>query len=241
MDIREPEAVRTVIRRARPDLILHTAISRQPTQFDAVIVRGSVHVARAAAEFGVGLIHLSSDIVFDGAAPTYDESATPHPEPQSGQPDPLSPHGRAKARAEHLVREIHPSPVIVRTSLIYGFEPLDHSTRWLVEGVQAGRKVTLFTDQIRRPIYAPDLATCLWELATLDFSGVIHLVGPIALSRYEFGLLLCQKLGLDPANIVAAPMPSDFIAPRCLDLSDSLARALLHNRPRSPYEVCLQN
>ncbi len=237
IDIRDRNAVRALVEKTRPNLILHTAIARQPELFDAVIVQGTAHVAEAAAEHGARLIHLSTDILFDGTANKYDERALPNPEPAAGQPDPLSPHGRAKARAENLVRNLHPEPVIVRTSLIYGFDPLDHSTRWLAEGLRAGRRVTLFTDQIRCPIYVIDLAACLWELAALDFVGTIHLVGPVALSRYEFGLILCQILDLDTSHIVATPTPPDFVAPRRLDLRTDLAASLLHTRPRSPYDL----
>lgn len=240
LDIGQTEAVQTVVRSIRPDLILHTAIARQPDDFDAIIVRGSANIAAAAADVGARLIHLSSDIVFDGTAERYDEAALPCPEPLAGQPDRLNPHGRAKARAEALVRQLHPAPVIVRTSLIYGFSPLDHSTTWLAEGLRDGKAVTLFTDQIRCPVYAPDLAASLVELAGVAFSGVLHLVGPTPISRYDFGLLLCSRLGLDPAGIGATPTPPDFVAPRRLVLTDGIARSLLRARRRSPYEWLLR-
>lgn len=237
LDLSQAEAIRAAVRSIRPDLVLHTAIARQPVDFDAVIVQGSAHVAAAAAETGARLIHLSTDIVFDGVAGLYDETAAPCPEPAPGQPDPLNPHGRAKARAEAQARRLHPAPAIVRTSLIYGLDPLDHSTTWLAEGLRAGRSVTLFTDQIRCPVYAPDLAVSLIELAATSFTGVLNLAGPAPISRYDFGLLLCRRLGLDPAAILGLPTPPDFVAPRRLSLPDDLARRLLCSRRRSPHEV----
>ncbi len=237
LDITRAEAVNELVRSIRPDLILHTAIARQPADFDAVIVQGSAHIAAAAAQTGARLIHLSTDIIFDGAADHYDETALPCPEPPPGLPDPLNPHGRAKARAETLVRRLHPAPVIVRTSLIYGFDPLDHSSAWLVAGLRAGQTITLFTDQIRCPVYVHDLAACLIELACLPFTGVLNLAGPAPLSRYEFGLLLCRRLGLDQAAILGLPTPPAFVAPRRLILPDDLARRLLRTPRRPPHEV----
>lgn len=237
LDISQPDAVHAVMRSVRPDLVLHTAIARQQADFSNVIVQGSAHIAAAAAHTGARLIHLSTDIVFDGADGTYDETALPCPESPAGQPDPLNPHGRAKARAEVLVRELHPAPTIIRTSLIYGFDPLDHSTSWLAEGLATGRTVTLFTDQIRCPVFAPDLAASLIELADVSFTGVVNLAGPTPLSRYDFGLLLCQRLGLEPLGIVGLPTPPDFVAPRRLVLSDTLARHLLQTPRRAPYEI----
>lgn len=238
LDISQKDAVFAALRSVRPDLVLHTAITRDVRQFDSVIVHGSAHIAAAAAEIGARLIHLSTDIVFDGAAESYDEAASPCPEPLPGQPDPLNAHGRAKARAEVLVRQFHPAPTIVRTSLIFGFDPLDHSTTWLADGLGTGQTVTLFTDQIRCPVYAPDLAASLIELAESSFTGVLHLAGPASLSRYDFGLLLCRRLGLDSAGIRGAPTPPDFVAPRRLVLPDDLACSLLRTPRRAPHAVC---
>ncbi|MCO6450537.1 MAG: sugar nucleotide-binding protein [Caldilineales bacterium] len=238
LDIADADDVRAVCQRIRPELIIHTAIAREPDRFEAVIVRGSAHIASAAAAIGAKLIHLSSDIVFDGTESRYDENTRPVPEPVPGQQDRLTAHGRAKARAEQAVRASHPDPIIVRTSLIYGFEPLDHATTWLVAGLKEGKPINLFTDQVRCPIYAPDLAASLVELAGLPFSGVINLVGPTAINRYNFGLLLCQALGLDPVPIMATPTPPENNSPRNLILDDALASSLLTVRPRSPEEVC---
>lgn len=238
LDIGDATATLNAVAAIHPDLVIHTAISRRAEDFDRVIVAGSGHVAQAAAAVGARLIHLSTDILFDGTAARYDETALPCPEPEPGRPDPLSPHGRAKARAEMRVRTCHPAPTIVRTSLIYGFHPPDHSTSWLLAGIRRGEPVVLFTDQIRRPIYVLDLAQALIELAGSDFTGVIHLVGPTALSRYDFGLLLCRALDLPTTLIRPEPTPADVVAPRRLDLSDDLAQRLLRTPRRRPDEVC---
>jgi dTDP-4-dehydrorhamnose reductase len=238
LDLADPAVVQAALASIRPQVVIHTAIARQPERFDGVIVQGSAAIAAAAAAVGARLIHLSTDIVLDGAAERYDETALPCPEPVAGHPDPLSGQGRAKARAERAVADRHPDPVIVRTSLIYGFAPLDHSTSWLVEGLSRREPVTLFTDQIRCPVYAPDLAASLIELSELPFSGVINLAGPTALSRYEFGLLLCRALDLDPSGLRPALTPAGFPAPRQLVLTGDLARRLLTTSRRTPYEVC---
>lgn len=238
LDLTDPFMVQAAMASIRPQVVIHTAITRRPDLFDRVIVEGSASVAAASASVGARLIHLSTDIVLDGTAERYDESALPCPEPVAGQPDLLSGHGRAKARAEKAVADRHPDPVIVRTSLIYGFAPPDHSTSWLVEGLSRREPVTLFTDQIRCPVYAPDLAASLVELSGLPFTGVVNLAGPTALSRYDFGLLLCRALDLDPAGLRPAPTPAGFAAPRRLVLADDVARRLLITTRRTPYEVC---
>ena len=69
-------------------------------------------VAAAAAAVGARLVHLSSDVIFDGTKPSpYDESDAPSP---------ITEYGRAKADAELAVAEAHPEALLARTSLIYG-------------------------------------------------------------------------------------------------------------------------
>jgi len=90
LDLRDPQAPAAVVREAKPDVVVHTAIAIAPGDLLPVIVEGSEHVARAAHDAGAALIHLSSDMVFDGRSGPFAESDLPSP---------ITPYGRAKARA----------------------------------------------------------------------------------------------------------------------------------------------
>jgi dTDP-4-dehydrorhamnose reductase len=85
------------------------------------------HVALAAAAAGTRLVHVSSDAVFSGTAPSYDET---HP------PDPVTPCGAAQAAAETAVKGIILGAVIARTSLIIGGGDSRHER--LVRALAAG-------------------------------------------------------------------------------------------------------
>ena len=102
LDIRDPAAVREVIQRVRPDVVVHTAAGRDDWR---VIADGAAHVALASAALGVRLVHVSSDAVFSGADVEYDEAALP---------DPVYPYGAAKAAGETAVRAIAPGAAVVR-------------------------------------------------------------------------------------------------------------------------------
>ena len=107
-----------------------------------------MHVALAAAAAGARLVHVSSDAVFSGAAPSYDETR---------QPDPVTPYGAAKAAAETAVKGVTPDAVIARTSLIIGDGDFQHErlVHALASGAAAG---VLFTDEVRCPVHVTDLA-----------------------------------------------------------------------------------
>ncbi len=151
-------------------------------------------VAAACAIHGVELIHLSSDVVFDGEHAPYAEDA------------PLVPvhaYGRAKAEAEADVASAVADAAVVRTSLVCATDPLDPRSAWVVDTLRAGDPITLFTDEIRCPVRADDLARMLWDIVALpraERAGPWHLVGPDALSRHELGVLLAASARLGPGR-----------------------------------------
>jgi len=118
-DITDPGAVRRAIARHAPRLIVnaaaYTAVDKaesEPQAAASVNAEGAAIIARAAAEAGTPLVHISTDYVFDGAkAAAYDES------------DPVSPlgiYGQTKAAGEAAVRAAQPQHVILRTAWVYG-------------------------------------------------------------------------------------------------------------------------
>ncbi|MFI6177462.1 sugar nucleotide-binding protein [Nonomuraea sp. NPDC051191] len=189
LDVRRRADVEALVAEVRPDAVVN-ATSRQHDW--ATMATGAANVALAAAAAGGHLVHVSSDAVFSGAATRYDETCLP---------DPISPYGAAKAAAETAVAAVAPDAVIARTSLIVGAGSPHEA---LVHALATGRtKGALFTDDVRCPVHVADLAAALLELAASGRSGVHHVAGADALSRYELGLLVARRDGLDPDRIPA--------------------------------------
>ena len=224
LDVRDRTAVEALVDEVRPAVVVHTAACNPGygTDFEATNATGTRHVARAAAACETRLIHISTDVIFDGEKGNYVEE---HP------PTPITPYGRSKALAEEEVRASGARVVVVRTSLIYGWRPrMDRHTRWVVDDLKVGKPVRLFTDELRCPIWVESLAAAVVELAGLDYTGILHVAGAQSLSRYEFGLRILRFHGLDPSPIIPARSPVNSSGPlRPLDctLDCSRARALL--------------
>lgn len=216
--------------RVRPDLVIHTAYDMEASAEQ--VASATRNVARACADAGAALVHVSTDVVLDGERSPYTDDA---------EPAPVHEYGRRKAAAECTVRETVPEAAIVRTSLIVRADPPDRTTGWVVDGLRNNHPVRLFTDEIRCPIAVEDLAAQLWELAALPperRAGAWNLVGPEALSRFALGLLIARRFRLDPWAVLPgrhadSPMPR----PRDLRLLTPRADRELRARARPVSEV----
>jgi dTDP-4-dehydrorhamnose reductase len=193
LDVCDRAAVDDLMARVRPGAVVHTAYVQDGDRMRKVNVDGAAHVAAAAARHGARLIHLSTDLVFDG------ELARPYRE--DDRPGPVNEYGASKLDGERAVLGTHGYALVVRTSLIYaGAEP--GPTELLVLDDLAGRAdVVFFEDELRSPVACGDLAAALLELAELPPRGVLHLAGPEPVSRLEFARLIATRYGADPSRL----------------------------------------
>lgn len=214
LDIRDETAVRNLIFSFRPEIIIHLIGSNG--QMAAAIRQGSGNVMWAAREIGARLIHLSTDAIFRGNAAPYDENALP---------DPITTYGRAKADAEAIMQQ-HPNSVIIRTSLIYGLQKMDHGTRWMAAALTNGKPVTLFNNQIRNPVWANTLCAAILELMDHPFTGILNVAGSQVMTRAEFALKMLDFWHIQPRNsLTVAPTVGNWPLNCQLDLG--LATAVL--------------
>ncbi|MCB1266927.1 MAG: sugar nucleotide-binding protein, partial [Microthrixaceae bacterium] len=76
LDLRRRDEVERRISEIAPDVVVHTAyVQDEP----AAIVDATAAVAAAAASVGASMLQLSTDVVFAGDRPPYDESSEPDP------------------------------------------------------------------------------------------------------------------------------------------------------------------
>jgi dTDP-4-dehydrorhamnose reductase len=200
LDIADRRAVRALVAQVGPAAVIHAAASGHTqaragsdADFVTVIVDGGRYVAEAAAEAGARCIALSTDLVFDGVRGNYTEE---------DPPSPIMLYGQAKADMERALLALETDTAIVRTSLILTLEPMGKHVDWIVSALRRGERRTLFTDELRCPVWSDELAAALLELTELDYRGLLHVAGPEVTHRYALGLALAAHFGLDPAPIV---------------------------------------
>lgn len=216
LDIRNTAAVHAHITAVQPDAVVHLAYRGNDPE---VIVDGSSNVAAAAAAAGARLVHLSTDVVFGGR---------PEPYVEADALSPLTDYGRWKAVAETAVTDAHPTAVLVRTSLIYAVDgpcPMVNDVTAVLTG---GSTIRFFTDEVRCPVHAGDLAEAVEGLAGRhDVVGALHIAGPDALSRADIADRVARWLGFDTAGVPRASLAeSGLVRPGVVVLDCARAASL---------------
>jgi dTDP-4-dehydrorhamnose reductase len=241
VDLADPDAVAAAFHEARPDVVVHSAAlatvsacHRDPVQAEQINTRGSAVLAELADRAKVRLLHVSTDMVFDGERGGYCED---------DEVRPVSVYGRTKAAGERAVLAC-PRNLVVRVSLLFGPTRIGRPTFFdeQVAALREGRPISLFHDEWRTPLSLLVAARGLLALAGSDYTGLLHLGGSERLSRLEMGQRLAAFLRCDPAAIVSTSRMSAVAAgprPRDLSLDSSRWRHLAPEQPWPAWDDAL--
>ncbi len=216
-DLTDFEHLKTLLYDLRPDAVIHTAAATNPNYCQInkadsrkINVDASLNIASLCAELSVKCAFTSSDLVFDGLNPPYAEL---------DEVSPVSVYGEQKVMAERGMAERCRDLVICRMPLMFGNPgPAAQSfIQPMIEALKEGRELKLFTDEFRTPVSGATAAEGIL-MALEKINGTIHLGGLERVSRYGFGRLLADALGVEEANLtpcsqedvpMAAPRPRD--------------------------------
>lgn len=151
-------------------------------------------VARACAEHGARLVHVSTDYVFDGIATT--------PYAEDAPLAPRSAYGRSKAAGELAVREVLPSAsYIVRTAWLYGA----HGANFVrtMAALEANREtLDVVDDQVGAPTWSAEVAAAIWRLLGADAPpGVYHATAAGHTTWFGLARAVFEEIGADPERV----------------------------------------
>jgi dTDP-4-dehydrorhamnose reductase len=227
LDLADGAGFADLVRRTRPDVVLHAAYDMAAGGEPNLLWSGNVFAAARGA--GVPLVFVSTDLVFDGRRGWYREDEPPNPTLE---------YGRWKADMER--RALEQGGVVVRTSLVWGLDPVADSVEKLVlEPLRSGQTPRLFEDEWRTPTEVHDLAAALLEACGVRGPCVLHFASPERISRLDLGRLIARHHGFDPGLL--PPFRRAEVAPnRPADTSlavTALTRDRVDARFRGPSEI----
>jgi dTDP-4-dehydrorhamnose reductase len=199
LDITSEDDVLRAIEAACPDLLINCAatadVDRCEVDSDwayAINERGPAILARACRQFGVEIVHVSTDYVFDGSKEGFYT--------QEDVPQPLSVYGQSKVAGEVAVREATSRSFIVRTSWLFGVGGKNFGSR-VIGYAREGAPIKGVTDQTSIPSYAPDVSARIEEIVTLGVHGLYHVTSTGPATWLEFARAALGLAGLGDTEI----------------------------------------
>lgn len=163
------------------------------------------NLAEIAARHDIGLIHVSTDYVFNG------EHHIPYTEDDITCPN--SVYGSTKLAGEEAIMHLCPTAVVIRTSWLYSTFGNNFVKTMFRLGSERDELGVVF-DQIGTPTYARDLARAIQHIITRGLvPGIYHYSNEGVCSWYDFtkmifvlgGITGCQ---LNPLHTDEYPTPA---------------------------------
>ena len=191
----------------RPKAIVHAAALRDPDRCETerrlaltLNTFATRELARSCSLLESKLIYLSSDLLFDGVKGMYTEAEDPVP---------MSYYAKTKHLGELEVTNNCGNYVILRLSLTYGRGGGDTESTFeaMERQVTQGKKLNLFTDQYRTPLFVDDAVVAIERIISgKNTKGLFHLGGPERMSRHEFGQQFCQIFHYPASMLIPSRM-----------------------------------
>jgi len=119
---------------------------------------------------------------------------------------------------------------VVRTSLIYDFVAGNKQVDWMLERIQKGERVKLFSDEYRCPIWTETLAEALLELGESIVKGILNVAGAESITRLELGWKILEAFDYDPERYIEAISAESTGRPADLTLDVSKAQLVLKTK-----------
>jgi dTDP-4-dehydrorhamnose reductase len=212
LDITDDDAVRRAVADAAPAAVVNCAAwtdvdGAESAEEAATAVNGRAAglLARAAADAGALVVHVSTDYVFPGDAT--------EPYVESSAVGPRTAYGRSKLAGEVAVREAAPRHAIVRTAWVFG--PGGRNFVDTMRRLSAERdELTVVDDQVGCPTYTGHLAQALVEIAERGLTGTLHVAGGGSCSWYDLAAATFELTSADVTLHRGSSADLDRPAPR---------------------------
>lgn len=200
LNITNHDKVLQYLKKIKPDYVINASAYHQvskcenfPEKAFDINAAGVKHLAEECYRIGAGLVHYSSDYVFDGkkGKPYLEEDRT----------SPLQVYGISKYAGEILAQEYNPKALVIRTCGVYGGKHGSRSKKGnfiltILNQIKGRRELPVSSEQIVSPTYAFDLANATIDLLSKKpGGGIYHLVNEGYCSWADFAKEIVRNSG----------------------------------------------
>jgi dTDP-4-dehydrorhamnose reductase len=234
LDLSKPEEIRRKIREVRPQLIVNAAAYNAVDQAEreeaiarAINTDALALMAEEAKKIGAGLVHYSTDYVFDGLkkSPYREDDAT----------NPLNAYAQTKLAGEQAIRDSGVSHLIFRTAWVYGTRGSNFLLTILRQASER-EELRIVCDQIGTPTWSYAIAAATTQILAKhidrnrthfsleESSGIYHMTASGQTSRYDFTNAILEEAAAAPQSLpwlTAATGGRPIIVRRAIPISTS--------------------
>ena len=232
LDLSRPDDLRGMIRTVCPNLIVNAAAYTAVDQAEkeeaiarAINADAPAVMAEEAKKSGAGLVHYSTDYVFDGSKNSPYEETDPT--------NPLNVYGKTKLMGEQAIQETGAPHLIFRTGWVYATHGRNFLLTILRLATQGSDELRIVSDQIGAPTWSRDIAWATTQilkrlygrddgLAYLtEMTGLYHMTSVGETTWYEFARAILEEASRVPRSapwFAAATGGRPFVARRVIPI-----------------------
>jgi len=201
-DITSKDNVTEVVKKTKPDLIVHVAAwtdvdgcEENPKESEKVNTLGTENVVSSASELNIPVVYMSTDFVFDG------EKKTPYKE--EDKTSALSAYGKSKLEGEKVVSKLS-KYLIVRSGWLYG-ENGKNFVDTMLDKSKNDKTINVVSDQKGSPTYTKDLAKAIKKLVDIngcESKGIYHISNKGEISWCDYAKEILKLAGVNNLEVV---------------------------------------
>jgi dTDP-4-dehydrorhamnose reductase len=219
MDLMDEGALEKMFAASSPDALIHCAAladvdacQADPAASQRLNTVLPENLAAGCAKRGIPMIQISTDAVLDGRQTGFYT--------EQDVPNPLGVYARTKLEGEQAVLAVNREVIIARVNFFgWSLTGTRSLAEFFINNLRDGKPVNGFTDIFFCPMFVGDLAETLLLMLEKGLTGLYHVVGSEALSKFEFGQAIARQFGYDPELVQPISVDrSDLLAPRSHNL-----------------------
>lgn len=199
MDLNNREEVISIIDKFRPDVLFNCASITDVDlcEKDKLLafethVKSPLLLAEICKRNKIKFVGISSDYVFSGNNSPYFEDSEAHP---------INFYGFTKLMMEKAISYIDPNSIIIRPSILYGFDSLEKGKDRLVMPVignlKKGQEIVIGDFRLKYPVLIDDFIKNALILIEKDEKGIFNFSTNRPINRLEMSMIVAKVFNLD--------------------------------------------
>ena len=200
-DLLEKDIVESILDNARPDWVVNCAAladldicEDDPELAKLLNTDLPRRLARACKMRSIPFTHISTDAVFNGQKDGFYSEEDP--------PNPTGVYAKTKLDGEWAVLTENPKAAVARVNF-YGWSLSGRRSlaEFFYNNLSHNKSMSGFTDVLFCPMLVNDTVRTLFKMFKRELKGLYHLVGPQAMSKYQFGVEIARRFHMRESEI----------------------------------------